>query len=183
MLTHLADTIKLTRDCKAVLIPSGEKTILPAGTFVTLKQALGGDYTVRTACGDIVRIASEDAEALGREPAARAAAPSAGTAFNEKAVWAELRKVYDPEIPINIVELGLVYGCKISAGSDGGKRVDVRMTLTAPGCGMGEVLKQDVERKIRSVPGVDDVAVEIVFDPPWSQKRMSEAARLQLGMF
>ncbi|HET6383042.1 MAG TPA: putative Fe-S cluster assembly protein SufT [Armatimonadota bacterium] len=182
MLTQLSDAIRLKRDCPGIMIPAGTPVTLPAGSFVTLKQALGGDYTVRTDCGDIVRIAGADADAIGKE-APSIEAPAPGGPFNEKAIWNELRKVYDPEIPINIVELGLVYGCRVAPGTDGRRRVEITMTLTAPGCGMGEVLKQDVERKVGSLPGVDEVAVDLVFDPPWNQSRMSEAARLELGLF
>lgn len=182
MLTKLSESIRLKRDCEGVAIPAGNPVILPAGSVVTLKQALGGDFTVRTDCGDQVRVAGKDADALGKPIAAPAAAPVDGP-FSEELVWKQLRTVYDPEIPVSIVELGLVYDCEITRLEGGGHRVEIDMTLTAPGCGMADVLKQDVERKIRSLPSVQDVHVEIVFDPPWTQARMSEAARLELGLF
>lgn len=178
--------VALARDVEAVQIPSGYAIHLPAGTGVTITQSLGGAYTVMTDYGDLARIAGKDADALGLEapaaPAEQTAAPAEGPEGVEKLVWDQLRTCYDPEIPVNIVELGLVYSCVVTPREAGGYRVEIRFTLTAPGCGMGEWLKQDVQAKVSSLPGVEEVDVEVVFDPPWNQSMMSEAARLELGM-
>jgi probable FeS assembly SUF system protein SufT len=176
------EQVTLARECEAILVPAGTPVTLPAGSQVTITQELGGDFTVVTSWGYMVRIAGEDADALGREAPARAGNGEAKE-FSEEAVWSALSTIYDPEIPVNIVDLGLIYGVESFPRPDGERRVDVRMTLTAPGCGMGEVLKQDVERKVGSLPGVDEVNVEVVFDPPWGPNMMSEAARLELGLF
>ena len=178
--------ITLRRDCQAIRIPSGERVTVAAGTAVTVTQSLGGMYTVLTDEGAMVRIAGDDADALGLEapaaPQAATSAPADGPNV-ERLVWAQLRTIFDPEIPVNIVDLGLVYGCRAIPWPVGGHMVEVQMTLTAPGCGMGDVLKADAERKIKGLPGVTVVEVEVVFDPPWNQSMMSEAARLQTGMF
>ena len=178
------DPIKLTRDCEAVQIPSGFPTTLPAGTEVRITQSLGGSYTVTTDYGNMVRIAGKDADALGLTPEiAPAAAPAPETPADvEKSVWDQLRTCYDPEIPVNIVELGLVYSCVVKENATGARDVEVKFTLTAPGCGMGEYLKHDVQAKVAALPGVGNVDVEVVFDPPWNQSMMSEAAKLELGM-
>jgi probable FeS assembly SUF system protein SufT len=171
-------TVSLTRECVAVAIPAGIKTVLPAGTAVRVTQAMGGSYTVSAASG-LYRIESADADALGeRGPLAESAAPPE---FSEKMVWDQLKTVYDPEIPVNIVDLGLIYSCNIADLEPVGKKIDVAMSLTAPGCGMSDVLKADVEKKLARLPEVKEVQVEVVFDPPWSPARMSEAAKLQLG--
>jgi probable FeS assembly SUF system protein SufT len=178
------DPVTLTRDCPAVLIPAGDPVALKAGETVHVTQALGGSYTVYLN-GNLLRIASSDADALGYEPV-QELAPSTVSAdgrVDETQVWDQLRTCYDPEIPFNIVELGLIYDCSIEPLAEGGNRVDVRMTLTAPGCGMGEILVDDVRNKIAKVPNVTDVNVDLVFDPPWNQEMMSEAARLQTGMY
>jgi probable FeS assembly SUF system protein SufT len=175
------DEIRVTRDCKAIEIPSGFWTTLSAGTRVRIHQALGDSITVAVLDGGfMVRVAAEDADALGGTPPPKAA--RAGGSL-EEAVEEELRGCYDPEIPVNIVDLGLVYGRRFIPKPDGLTDVIVEMTLTAPGCGMGDVIKEDIERKLRALPGVGDVSVEIVFEPPWDPSRMSEAARLELGMF
>ena len=180
------EPITLGRDCEAIQIPNGDQVTIPAGTPVRITQSLGGTYTVITAQGYMVRIAGKDADALGKEPVAalQAAEPtsSKGPADVESLVWGQLRTCYDPEIPINIVDLGLVYSCVIARLPDGGNEVHIRMTLTAPGCGMGEVLRADVQRKVLGVPGVGKAFVEVVFDPAWGPSRMSEAAKLQLNM-
>ncbi len=179
------EPIALTRDCEAVQIPSGNVMKLLRGTPVRITQSLGGTYTVITEEGYMVRIAGKDADALGqRVEAATESTPkeSLDPAEIEKRVWAHLRTVFDPEIPVNVVDLGLVYLCKVSPLAEGGYQVEVQMTLTAPGCGMGSVLKADAENKIRGISGVKNVHVEIVIDPPWNPSRMSEAAKLQLGM-
>ena len=173
-------SITLARDCEATRIPSGSSVVLPAGTRVTIAQTLGGHFTVTTEDGSLLRIADRDADALGA-PAAAAPAPIVEGPFEEERVWEQLRTVFDPEIPVNLVDLGLIYRCEAVPLPDGGQRVEIAMSMTAPGCGMGDVLKEDVRRKVQSVPGVREVKVEVVWDPPWDASRMSEAARLQLG--
>jgi probable FeS assembly SUF system protein SufT len=188
------NAIRLNRDCPAIQIPWGTTILLPAGTEVVVQQSLGGTYTVITQEGQLVRISDQDADAMGLAPAAsppttapesEAAVETAGggdPAEIEKLVWAQLKTVYDPEIPVNVVDLGLIYACSITPVEEGGSRVEVTMTLTAPGCGMGDVLRADAQRKILGVPGVAQAEVKVVVDPPWDRSRMSEAAMLQLGM-
>jgi probable FeS assembly SUF system protein SufT len=187
----LYEPITLSRDCEAIQIPSGDPIKLPEGTRVRITQSMGGTYTVMTTQGYLARIAEKDADALGEAPAvppppaipeAETATPLEGPELEQR-VWEKLKTIYDPEIPVNIVDLGLVYLCQVNALPEGGAKVKVQMTLTAPGCGMGDVLRRDAEQQIRSLPGAKDVDVEIVLDPPWDQSRMSEAARLQLGFF
>jgi probable FeS assembly SUF system protein SufT len=180
------EPITLSRDCEAIAIPYGEKVVLPAGSLVRVTQSLGGTYTVMTEQGYLVRIAGKDADALGQETAAASqigASAVVGAQEVEKLVWDQLRAVYDPEIPVNAVDLGLVYVCQITPLPEGGHKAEVKMTLTAPGCGMGPVLQADAESKIKGVPGIQEVEVEIVLDPPWDPSMMSEAAKLELGMF
>jgi probable FeS assembly SUF system protein SufT len=176
-----SELIELKRECKAVEIPSGIERVLPAGTVVRISQTLGTSYTVVAGIGYMYRIDACDADALGLSPAQPVQQP-ASNEFSEKAVWDQLKTIYDPEIPVNIVDLGLIYGCDIASMDTGGKKVDVKMSMTAPGCGMANVLKADVERKLGQLPEVKAVNVEVVFDPPWHPGRMSEAARLQLGL-
>lgn len=181
-----AETILLSRDCPAVQIPAGTPIILPYGTQVMLMQSLGGSFTVTTDRGYMVRINGQDADALGMEPLppTHAANETPHTTEElESRVWELLKTCYDPEIPVNIVDLGLIYECRTSRLPEGDYYVEVRMTLTAPGCGMGGVLKADVEEKIKSIPGVKETFVELSFDPPWDQSRMTEAAKLQLNLF
>lgn len=180
------DEVQLTRDVTGILIPDGTPYPLYEGNPVTIMQTLGGAYTVFTDVGYMVRIGAEDADALGKTPmppAPEIAEASDEPASVEKATWALLHTCYDPEIPIDIVELGLIYGCKVTPVPSGKNRVDIQMTLTAPGCGMGPVIQSDVERKVRSLSGVEIVDVEIVLDPPWTQDLMSDEARLELGLF
>jgi probable FeS assembly SUF system protein SufT len=179
------ESITLSRDCEAIQIPSGAKMVLPAGTMVMITQSLGDTYTVTTDHGYMVRISGKDADAIGLEqtPAAPVAtAVPQGAGDLEKLVWDQLRTCYDPEIPVNIVDLGLVYECKVSEIENGGHRADVKLTLTAPGCGMGGVLAADAQDKIGGLAGIREANVEIVFEPPWNPSMMSEAARLELGM-
>jgi probable FeS assembly SUF system protein SufT len=178
--------VVLERECEATLIPSGDRVMIPAGTDLRVMQTLGGNVTVQAVSnGQLLRIDAKDAAALGGEYAeeskAPAAEPPAEGPFDEARVWEQLRTVYDPEIPVNIVELGLVYQCRSEQLPEGGHRVDIQMTVTAPGCGMGPVLQDDVRRKVLSIPGVKEANVELVWDPPWDQSRMSEVARLELG--
>ena len=172
--------ITLTREIEAIQIPSGNKINLPEGTTVLITQALGGAYTVHVPHqAGLFRIAGTDADALGKQ-AAEAPTSGEGT-FDEAKVWEQLRNCYDPEIPVNIVDLGLIYGLDTS-DEDAGKRVNVKMTLTAPGCGMGPSLAADAEQRILSVAGVSSANVELVWDPPWSPERISPAGREVLGM-
>jgi len=174
------ETVTLTRDVDAVEIPTGFWITLREGTPVRVVQRLGDDFTVVVDDQYMARVPAADADALDLEPpAAPAVDPDAPL---EDQVWAQLHTCYDPEIPVDIVELGLVYGCDLAPLGDGRQRVTVRLTLTAPGCGMGDVLCADVRRKVGALPGVADVEVEVVLDPPWDASRMSEAARLQLGL-
>jgi probable FeS assembly SUF system protein SufT len=178
--------VTTTRPVEATLVPSGERVLFPAGTWLVVQQALGGQFTVMTDMGALARVDGKEADALGPElveevrryQASRAA--SAEGPFDEKHLWEALGTVYDPEIPASIVELGLVYAIDTEP-VEGGHKVRVQMTLTAPGCGIGPVLVDDVRRKLLGAPGVKEAEVELVFDPPWDPSRMSEAARLQLG--
>lgn len=177
--------VTVLRDLEAVLIPAGNKVLIPEGVTVTITQSLGGNYTVITPHGYMARVAGRDADALGLRviPEPVSAAPGEAPPEDgglEQAVMDQLRQIYDPEIPVNIVDLGLIYGCDVIPAGNG-HRVEIRMTMTAPGCGMGDVLKAEAEDRVRSVPGVSDVQVEIVWEPAWDQTRMSEAARLELG--
>ncbi len=178
------ETLTLKRACQAVLIPAGTTVTLPAGTEVHITQSLGGAYTV-LAQGCMARIAGKDADALGLECEASAAKTETAAPVgpvDEKLLWDQMRTCYDPEIPVNIVDLGLIYDCQIVPLPEGGSAVNVKMTLTAPGCGMGAYIAGDVENKIRDVPGVKEVHVELVWDPTWNQSMMTEAAKLQLGL-
>ena len=178
-----SDPIILTRDVEASIIPVGTKVTLQKGESAHITQSLGGSYTV-IVNGNMFRIEGKDGDAVGVEPPAKPASTGAPISAEslEKEIWNQLRSCYDPEIPVNIVDLGLVYDCHISPLSASGHRVDVKMTLTAPGCGMGPVLGQDVQNKLLGLEGVEDVAVELVWDPPWNQGMMTEAAKLQLGL-
>jgi probable FeS assembly SUF system protein SufT len=175
----------LVRDCKAMEIPSGYPAVIPAGAQVTILQTLGGNFTVGLDDGRMVRIDAADADALGKEKVPAPAEIPSGSAgpADEKAVWDVLRTIYDPEIPVNLVDLGLIYRCELKPAESGGTVVDIDMTMTAPGCGMGDVLRADVQSGLLALPGVAAVNVELVWDPPWDKDRMSEAAKLQLGMF
>jgi probable FeS assembly SUF system protein SufT len=174
--------VTLVRDCEAVVIPAGDKVTLLAGMTGFMTQALGGSFTVYVD-GNLFRIAGKDGDAIGKEPLAGPDVPDdASEAEIEAAVWQQLRTCYDPEIPINIVELGLVYECKVERAANGEREVKIKMTLTAPGCGMGEILTQDVREKVGLIPTVAHADVELVFDPPWNQSMMSEEARLEAGL-
>lgn len=172
--------VSLTRDCDAILIPVGTSICIPQGSQVFITQALGGSFTVNVN-GNLARIAAKDADALGKSVPVETA-PVVDADDIEDQVWEILRTCYDPEIPVNIVELGLVYECKVTALDDKRTKVDVQMTLTAPGCGMGPTIVSEVEQKLQEIPSVQEVNVELVFDPPWDRARMSDAARLQLGV-
>ena len=184
---HSTEEITLDREVASILVPHGTTLILPAGTKVRITQALGTTFTVLTDLGYMVRIAGKDADALGMEPPSEAPAAPIDAAVTkeqlEEQVWDQLRTCYDPEIPVNIVELGLIYGCEITPHAEGGHVVDIKMTLTAPGCGMGDILANEVDFKIRALPGVRDVHVELVFEPPWDLSMMPESGRRARGMF
>ena len=172
----------VSREVEATAIPYGDKITLPAGSPVIITQSLGGSYTVVTMQGYMVRLDGKDADAIGKEAQAGPTAEEAATKPRQELAWDQLKTCYDPEIPVNIVELGLVHSCDVSELPEGGSRVAVRFTLTAPGCGMGDILRQDIERKMQALPGVKEADVQLQLDPPWDQSRMSEAARLQLGL-
>lgn len=176
------EPVILERDCDAVLIPAGQLVRIPGGTEVVITQALGGTFTVFVN-GNLARIEAKDADALGIEvETTEAVSKTADGPVDEQEVWTQLKTCYDPEIPVDIVELGLIYGVEIEP-LEGANRVKVTMTLTAPGCGMGEYLKADVEQKVQSVKNVTETEVELTFDPPWDRDRMSDAAKLALGMY
>jgi probable FeS assembly SUF system protein SufT len=181
---HENTEFTLSRDCEAIQIPSGNKMTIPAGTQGVITQTLGGSYTIATPHG-LSRIADKDLDALGLEkPASTNGAPkaTAGGEVDEKAVWDQLKQCFDPEIPVNIVDLGLVYDCRLMDKPEGGKKVEVKMTLTAPGCGMGPAIAHDAQSKILSIDGIDEADVQLVWDPPWNQSMISEAGRMKLGM-
>lgn len=182
-------SVELKRDCEAVQIPAGVTVTLPAGTQVEVTQTLGGNYTVHSG-GGLYRIAAKDADALGVEPPATTSLMEevlnkpAGPAgpVDEQQVWQTLRSCFDPEIPVNIVDLGLIYDMRIEALPDGNSKVLVKMTLTAPGCGMGTVIASDAQQKLLYLPGVEEAQVEIVWDPPWHQSMITVEGRRILGL-
>ena len=177
-------SVELTRDCEAVQIPVGAVTLLPKGTPVDITQTLGGTYTVH-AQGGLFRIATKDADALGLEvdaPSQTRTAPHQPVEAEEQQVWETLKTCFDPEIPVNIVDLGLVYAMHIEKLPSGFSRVDVKMTLTAPGCGMGETIAGDAQQKLLYLEGVEEANVEIVWDPPWHQSMITEQGRRVLGL-
>lgn len=181
-MTESNEVVTLQRDVVAVLVPQGTKVELPEGQQARITQALGGSFTIYVE-GHLFRIDGRDADVLGKEPAPPITLPENADAKDVEAmVWQQLHTCFDPEIPIDIVELGLVYDCRITEQDNGERRVDVDMTLTAPGCGMGDFLVQDVRDKLLQIPTVTDTGVELVFDPPWTQDMMSEAARVKAGL-
>jgi probable FeS assembly SUF system protein SufT len=177
----MSASVNLSREVQAIQIPSGNHITLPAGTEVLITQQLGDSFTVYvTHQAGLFRIQGADAGALGRE---LAAATTGDGPFSEDKVWAQLRECYDPEIPVNIVDLGLIYSVEFNEDDSGkGKRISVKMTLTAPGCGMGPTLARDAEQRILAVPGVASASVELVWDPPWSPALISTAGKEKLGM-
>ena len=176
------EPIVVQRDVRAVIVPAGIEVKLRTGSVGYITQALGGSFTVYVE-GNLFRIAGADGDAIGKEPLKRPELPPGATDDDvSRIVWDQLRTCFDPEIPVNVVDLGLVYDCSIAPNADGTRDVAVRMTLTAPGCGMGEVLVADVRDKLLMIPTVRQADVELVFDPPWNHTMMSEAARLQTGM-
>ncbi|HYG23877.1 MAG TPA: putative Fe-S cluster assembly protein SufT [Verrucomicrobiae bacterium] len=181
------DPIILSRDVEAAIVPVGTKVTLQKGETAYITQSLGGSYTV-VVNGNMFRIEGQNADALGLQRVEKPKAPSGAAPQTpeqvEKEIWTQLRTCYDPEIPVNIVDLGLIYDCHVEpiAGSSNSFKADVKMTLTAPGCGMGPVLQQDVQNKLLSIETIDDVSVELVWEPQWNQGMMTEAAKLQLGL-
>jgi probable FeS assembly SUF system protein SufT len=176
------EPVVLSRDVEAVIVPAGTAVTLKAGLAGYITQALGGSFTLYIE-GNLYRIPGEQADAIGKEPVRAPELPPGATEDDVRDLaWAQMRQCYDPEIPVNIVDLGLVYACTVTPAPDGTRKLSVSMTLTAPGCGMGEVLVRDVREKLELIPTVSQAEVELVFDPPWSQSMMSEAARLQTGM-
>lgn len=179
-----SEPIKLTRDCDAELIPSGDKIKLIKGEVVKVTQSLGGNYTLFLN-GNLVKIRGKDADAIGLEPEDEEISDIESHAkqeVDETLIWEKMKSCFDPEIPVNIVELGLVYDLRISPVEPVGNRVEIKMTLTAPGCGMGPSIASDVKYKVSTVPGVTEVGVDIVWEPQWSKDMMSDAAKLQLGI-
>jgi len=175
----MREEVTFSRNAEAIMIPSGEKVLVPKGAQATITQSLGGTYTLITDRGLMVRVSGHEVESIGKAPLDTAdVKPEDVTPEKlEEMVWETLRTCFDPEIPVNIVDLGLVYLCEVKDGD-----VHIKMTLTAPGCGMGPVLASDVKMKVEALPGVKNAEVEVVFDPVWDRSMMSEAARLQLGM-
>jgi probable FeS assembly SUF system protein SufT len=172
----------LSRDVEVAAIPYGDKLTLTAGTTVFVTQALGGSYTAMTDRGYMVRIEGKDGDAIGEAVVAPPTEAELQGKTLEQRAWDQLKTCFDPEIPVNIVDLGLVYKCEIAPLAEGGDKVTVHFTLTAPGCGMGDYLKQDVEQKVLALPGVREADVQVVLEPAWNQTMMSDAARLQLGL-
>jgi probable FeS assembly SUF system protein SufT len=192
-MSRRAEPVELSRDLWGTTIPMGDRTILVAGQEVLVVQALGGSVTVQTARGELVRIDGKDADAVGLEPVdlvtetplaepGGASQSASDGEFDMEDVTRALQQVYDPEIPVNVVDLGLIYRCEELVSPDGTRRISIDMSMTAPGCGMGDVLREDASQVVKAVPGVDDVDVTLVWDPPWGLERMSEEARLELGL-
>lgn len=175
------EVVVTKRECEARLVPAGTEIMIPKGSFVTITQSLGGTFTVAVN-GNLARIESKDAGALGKTVEFEEFETPEDGSVNPDQVWHALRQCYDPEIPVNVVELGLIYDCAVKVSGEGKNVVDIKMTLTAPGCGMGPTIVEDVRRKVSHVPGVDVVDVELVFDPPWSNEMLSDEAKLELGM-
>jgi probable FeS assembly SUF system protein SufT len=183
MRTHDNEPFVLSRDVKAVMVPAGIEIELKSGQSGFITQALGGSFTLYME-GNLFRLPGTEADAIGKDVMKVPELPPNATEDDVlAAAWDQLRTSYDPEIPINVVDLGLIYECTVGAQPDGQRQISVRLTLTAPGCGMGDVLVQDVKQKLEIIPTVAAANVELVFDPPWNQSMMSEAARLQTGMF
>lgn len=182
MFHHTSQPCQFERDCDVVMIPSGDEVTMPAGTVGYITQSLGGSFTVFVD-GNLFRVAGINADAIGKEPVLPPSLPeNASDEDVEQLVWSQMKTCYDPEIPVNIVDLGLVYACELSKNDEGLREVSVTMTLTAPGCGMGDIIVEDVRSKIEIIPTIHRVNVELTFDPPWNHHMMTEAARLETGM-
>lgn len=183
-MSHVGESVRFTRDCEVVQIPAGHRLTLPSGTEAVVTQSLGGTYTLQVPnLGMLVRVAGNDADAIGLEvEESPPAGPSVASGDLERQVWETLKSCYDPEIPVNIVDLGLVYDLRVSPGPSGGNEVDVKMTLTAQGCGMGGTIAADAQQKIEMLSGVEEARVQIVWDPPWSPQMISPEGREKLGI-
>lgn len=183
MFSQTSQPCQFERDCDVVMIPAGDEVTLPVGTVGYITQSLGGSFTVFVD-GNLFRVAGIDADAIGKEPVMPPSLADDATEDDiEKLIWLQVKTCYDPEIPVNIVELGLIYSCDLHIADDGTRSVSVKMTLTAPGCGMGEILVEDVRSKIMLIPTISNVDVELTFDPPWNHQMMSDVAKLETGMF
>ncbi len=178
----MTETRQLTRDVEGTVIPHGDTITLAEGATVHLTQALGGSFTVLTDRGYMVRIEGQDADALGEQPPEVPSVVALAGRSLEDQIWDQLRTCYDPEIPINIVDLGLVYKCEATERPEGGHKVAIDFTLTSPACPLWGMLLEDIKRKVQGVPGVAEADVQVVFAPPWSTAMMTDAARLQLGL-
>ena len=174
------DFIKIARECKGILIPSGDNIVLKKGTLVKITQSLGGYFTLYVN-GNLIKLSGDDADAIGKKIETKRTTQKIDK-FNESAIWDVLKTCFDPEIPVNVVDLGLIYNLETKKKSKELYLVIIKMTLTAPGCGMGPAIAQDVENKINNLSFVEDVLVELVWDPQWNQDMMTEEAKLQLGM-
>lgn len=182
MRSHANEAVTVQRDVRAVIVPAGIEVKLKAGQAGFITQALGGSFTLYIE-GNLFRIAGEDADAIGMQATKAPELPPGATEEDVRnLVWDQLKTCFDPEIPINVVDLGLIYSCNVAAAGEGLRKIDIQMTLTAPGCGMGEILVADVKEKLEVIPTVGEANVELVFDPPWDRSMMSESARLQTGM-
>jgi probable FeS assembly SUF system protein SufT len=183
MFSHTSQPCTFEHDCEVVMIPLGDVVTIPAGTVGYITQSLGGSFTVFVD-GNLFRVAGVDADAIGKQPVMPPSLPEDATEEDvERLLWDQMKTVYDPEIPVNIVDLGLVYRCEMRSDENGERVVDVEITLTAPGCGMGDILVDDVKSKLELVPTIREVHVELTFDPPWNHSMMSEVARLETGMY
>ena len=182
MFHHSSQPCQFERDCVVIIIPTGDEVTIPAGTVGYITQSLGGSFTVFVD-GNLFRVAGIDADAIGKNPVLPLTLPeNASDDDVEQLVWSQMKTCYDPEIPVNIVDLGLVYSCQLKKNEQGQREVSVTMTLTAPGCGMGDIIVEDVRSKIQIIPTVQKVDVELTFEPPWNHHMMTEAARLETGM-
>ena len=179
---HILEPVTFERDCEVILIPDGYAITALVGTRGHITQVLGGNWTVQLDTGRLVRVSSADGDALGKD-VGRTEQVDADIEVTEELLWEQLKQIFDPEIPVNVVDLGLIYRVHLDETESGGHWIQIEMTLTAPGCGMGQVLATDVEDTMRAIPGVEKVEVDVVFDPPWSPDKMTEEARLELGMF
>ena len=177
------EPVVIRRDVEGLVVPNGTPVTLPKDSLAYITQAMGGSFTVYFE-GNLIRVAGADADALGKEPTVPPTLPDNATDEQFEALaWEQLKTIYDPEIPINVVDLGLVYGCSIEKRPSGDRVVNIMMTVTAPGCGMGEILLEEARQKISLLPTVAEVNVELVFDPPWNRDMMSETARLETGLY
>ena len=182
MYSQTSQPCRFERDCEVVMIPVGDVVTIPVGTVGYITQSLGGSFTVFVD-GNLFRVAGVDADAIGKEPVQPPSLPDGADESDvEKLLWRQLKSCYDPEIPVNIVDLGLIYECNMVDVGNGEREVFVAMTLTAPGCGMGDILVDDVRSKLELVPTIKRVVVELTFDPPWTHSMMSDVAKLETGM-